>query len=211
MNDQYKSLAFSGQSVFRDKGSRFIGLVAPVSSTGEIKLKLEEIRKEYYDARHHCFAYRLGHEGNEWRINDDGEPSGSAGKPIYGQLLSHGLSDVLAVVVRYFGGTKLGIPGLINAYRTVTQEAIAAAETVIKVVVQPVMLRYTYKDMNAVMKIIKDEKTEVVSSLFDEECSLSIRIRLSELEKLKQHFSLLQDVQWVEMPGLSGVNLLTTQ
>ena len=117
-NDTFKSISAPAEGIYKEKGSKFLAFAYPVVSEEEVKAILESVRKEYYDARHHCYAWRLGLNGNQWRYNDDGEPSSTAGRPIYGQILSRELSDVLIVVVRYFGGTKLGVPGLIRAYRT---------------------------------------------------------------------------------------------
>ena len=132
-NDTYKSISMPSKGLFKDNGSRFIALAYPVESEEEIKEIVSSLKKEYHDARHHCYAYRLGLDGSKWRANDDGEPSGSAGRPILGQIDSAGLSDILVVVVRYFGGIKLGIPGLIRAYKTSTADALSRAETCDKI------------------------------------------------------------------------------
>ena len=131
--DAYRSLAAPSEGLFKDNGSRFIALAYPVETEEEVKNIVAALRKEYHDARHHCYAYRLGYQGNIFRASDDGEPAGSAGRPILGQIDSAGLSDVLVVVVRYFGGIKLGIPGLIRAYKTSTADAIGNGQIVTKV------------------------------------------------------------------------------
>ena len=131
--DAYRSIAARSEGLFKDNGSRFIALAFPVEAEDQVREIVASLRKEYHDARHHCYAYRLGYRGDRFRANDDGEPSGSAGRPILGQIDSMGLSDVLVVVVRYFGGIKLGIPGLIRAYRTSTADALGRAEIVGKV------------------------------------------------------------------------------
>ncbi len=199
MNDSYHSVARRSEAGFRDRGSRFLGFILPVEHPDEVKWQLENLKKEYHDARHHCYAYRIGLHGEDWRINDDGEPSGSAGKPIFGQLLSFDISDVLAVVVRYFGGTKLGIPGLINAYRTVTREAIVANDIVQKIRTQDMSLLFDYPSMNSVMKMVKEENLEVISSDFSLRCALQLRVKSSEMERLKWQLSSIQGLHIHEM------------
>ena len=132
VKDAYSSISAPAEGLFKDNGSRFIALAWPVETQQQIKDIVDSLKKEYHDARHHCYAWRLGWQGQEFRANDDGEPSGSAGRPILGQIDSRGLSDILVVVVRYFGGVKLGVPGLIKAYKTATSEALSAASTITK-------------------------------------------------------------------------------
>ncbi|MCX6267127.1 MAG: YigZ family protein, partial [Bacteroidetes bacterium] len=134
IKDSFLSISSESRGIYREKASKFMCVAMPVSSEEEVKLNLDELKKAYHDANHHCYAYRLGLENHAYRTNDDGEPSGSAGKPIYGQILSMGLSDILVVVIRYFGGTKLGIPGLIHAYRTAAREALEQASIIEKIV-----------------------------------------------------------------------------
>jgi uncharacterized YigZ family protein len=189
MNDDvYRTVDGRSQSVFRDKGSRFIGYVIPVTSQEQIKDELESLRKEYHDARHHCYAWRLGAGGELWRVNDDGEPSGSAGKPIYGQLLSADISDVLAVVIRYFGGTKLGIPGLINAYRTATREAIETAITIEKVLYAEFSVAFGYPSMNQVMRVVREHGVEIIRNDFNIHCAIHARVRKSDLTRVSGLF-----------------------
>ena len=130
--DTYRTIEGTSTGIYREKGSKFIAIARPVCTEDEIKSIVEDLRKEYYDARHHCYAYILGAKGEKWRVNDDGEPSGTAGKPIHGQLLSFNVTNVLVVVVRYFGGTKLGVSGLINAYKSATQDALQNATVITK-------------------------------------------------------------------------------
>ena len=151
--DKYMSIAAPAQGLFKDNGSRFIAFAYPVESIEEVKPLVDALKKEYHDARHHCFAYRIGHKGDVFRANDDGEPSGSAGRPILGQIDSAGLSDILIVVVRYFGGIKLGIPGLIRAYKTSTADALAAATIVEKTACQYFTVEFEYLQMNSVMNL----------------------------------------------------------
>ena len=178
-DDTYRSIAGPSQGLFKDSGSRFIALAYPVETEAEVKELLSRARKEYHDARHHCCAYRLGHDGATWRASDDGEPSGSAGRPILGQIDSAGLSDVAVIVVRYFGGIKLGIPGLIRAYRTATADALASAVTVEKVAGSWMKLDFGYGSLPAVMKLLKDMSVPQRAQSFGNECSLEAFVRLS--------------------------------
>lgn len=178
-NDTYKSIAEPSRGLFRDNGSRFLAFAWPVESEEEVKQIVASLRKEYHDARHHCYAYRLGKDGQFWRANDDGEPSGSAGRPILGQIDSAGLSDVLVVVVRYFGGIKLGIPGLIRAYKTSTSDALAFAQVREKIAGRWHVLRFPYSSLPAVMKMAKEMELPQRGQSFMEECSLEVFVRLS--------------------------------
>ena len=180
IQDEYKTVAARSEGLFKDNGSRFLAFAYPVETTSEVKEIVDSLKKEYHDARHHCYAYRLGWKGDVFRANDDGEPSGSAGRPILGQIDSLGLSDVLVVVVRYFGGIKLGIPGLIRAYKTSTAEALAAAQVVPKIAGTSYRLTFDYLSMNAVMKVLKDMGLPQNGQQFGMECSLLTRVRLSE-------------------------------
>ena len=179
IDDTYRSIAGPSQGLFKDSGSRFIALAYPVETEAEVKELLSRARKEYHDARHHCCAYRLGHDGATWRASDDGEPSGSAGRPILGQIDAAGLSDVAVIVVRYFGGIKLGIPGLIRAYRTATADALASAVTVEKVAGNWMKLDFGYDSLPAVMKLLKDMSVPQRAQSFGNECSLEAFVRLS--------------------------------
>ena len=178
-NDTYKSIAEPAEGLFKDNGSRFIALAYPVETEAEVKEIVQRLRKEYHDARHHCYAYRIGLDGEPWRANDDGEPSGSAGRPILGQIDSAGLSDVLVVVVRYFGGIKLGIPGLIRAYKTSTADALAGARVIEKVAGRWYTLHFPYDSLPAVMKLAKDMDLPQRNQSFLSECTLDVRVRLS--------------------------------
>lgn len=178
--DTYSSIAARSDGLFKDNGSRFIAQAYPVETEEEVKEIVGRLKKEYHDARHHCYAYRLGLDGSRFRANDDGEPSGSAGRPILGQIDSAGLSDVLVVVVRYFGGTKLGIPGLIRAYRTSTADALAQAQIVEKVAGRRYRVSFPYLAMNSVMKAAKDLDLPQKGQSFGESCSLELRVRLSQ-------------------------------
>ena len=180
--DAYKSIAAPAQGLFKDNGSRFIAFAHPVETEEQVKELVQALRKEYHDARHHCFAYRLGYKGDVWRASDDGEPSGSAGRPILGQIDSLGLSDVLVVVVRYFGGIKLGIPGLIRAYKTSTADALASAQIIEKIAARSFRVNFDYLSMNAVMKVLKDMDLQPSAQDYGEQCSLQVRVRLSLID-----------------------------
>lgn len=182
ISDSFRSIAAPAQGLFRDNGSRFIAFAFPVETEEEIKGIVDNLKKEYHDARHHCYAYRLGCGGGKFRANDDGEPSGSAGRPILGQIDSFGLSDVLVVVVRYFGGIKLGIPGLIRAYKTSSADALEAAEKVEKVAGKTFRLSFGYLSMNAVMSLLKDMSLTPEKQDFGMDCTLETRVRLSLAE-----------------------------
>lgn len=178
-NDTYKSIGALSEGLFKDNGSRFIALAYPVETEAEVKEIVAGLKKEYHDARHHCYAYRIGLDGGVWRANDDGEPSGSAGRPILGQIDSAGLSDILVVVVRYFGGIKLGIPGLIRAYRTSTADALQQASVVEKVAGTWFRIGFGYGQMQAVMKVVKDLELPQRSQDFGNECTMELRVRFS--------------------------------
>jgi uncharacterized YigZ family protein len=179
IRDSYKSIASRADGLFKDNGSRFIAQAYPVESEEEVREIVAALRKEYHDARHHCYAYRLGYLGDRFRANDDGEPSGSAGRPILGQIDAAGLSDVLVVVIRYFGGIKLGIPGLIRAYKTSTADALSQAQVVEKVAGKTFRLRFGYLAMNPVMKVLKDMDLAAKDQDFGLDCALTVRVRLS--------------------------------
>ena len=179
IQDSYKSIASEAKGLFKDNGSRFIAHAYPVETEDEVKEIVAALKKEYYDARHHVYAYRIGYKGDRFRANDDGEPSGSSGRPVLGQIDSNGLSDILVVVVRYFGGIKLGIPGLIRAYKTSTADALANAEFIEKIASKRYMVHFGYMSMNGVMKVMKDLNLEQKNQKFDMECSLETNVRLS--------------------------------
>jgi len=188
-SDRYKSISAPSNGSYRDLGSRFLSFAYPVESESQVKEIVASLKKEYFDAKHHCFAYRIGLSGEKWRVNDDGEPSSSAGRPILGQLLSNELSDILVVVVRYFGGTKLGIPGLIKAYKTSTAEAIANAEITVKTASEIWRVGFGYEAMNEVMKAIKDLKLETISQQMDSTCSITFKVPLSQVSEIKERMS----------------------
>lgn len=175
-DDSYKTIASKSEGLYKEKGSKFISFAMPVSSETEIKEFLDQTRKQFHDARHVCYAYILGFDKSTYRMNDDGEPSGTAGRPIYGQLQSFDLTNTIVAVVRYFGGTKLGVSGLINAYKLVTLDALAKAEILTKRVTEIYEIVYDYALMNDVMKIMKDENLNQLSTSFGLECKISFPV-----------------------------------
>lgn len=187
--DQYKSIAAPSEGLFKDNGSRFLALAYPVESPEQVKDIVAGLKKKYHDARHHCFAYRLGYQGDVWRASDDGEPSGSAGRPILGQIDSLGLSDVLVVVVRWFGGIKLGIPGLIRAYKSSSADALSQATLIEKTAARRFRLRFDYLSMNDVMKVLKDMDLPQSAQEFGETCSLEVRVRLSAVDDFRDRLA----------------------
>lgn len=184
--DSYQEIKTNSEALFKDRGSKFIAKAYPVYSEEEVKEILSDLRKEYYDARHHCYSYILNPDKSAFRINDDGEPSGSAGKPIHGQLLSYDLTNILVVVIRYFGGTKLGIPGLINAYRTATKEALNSNTIIKKTLNDVYSLKFEYPLMNVVMRMIKDENLIQLMSQFELSCYMEIAVRKKESQRVQK-------------------------
>ena len=200
IKDSYLSVSAPAEGLFKDNGSRFISLAYPVESEEEVKDIVAELKKKYHDARHHCYAYRLGYLGDKFRANDDGEPSGSAGRPILGQIDSRGLSDTLVVVVRYFGGIKLGIPGLIRAYKTSTADALDKAGSVGKIAGRWFNVNFGYEEMNKVMKVLKDMDLKQKDQDFGTTCSLKSWVRLSQVEDFLKRLSgisglIVEDIQ----------------
>jgi uncharacterized YigZ family protein len=182
MNNRYLTIAKPSQGLFKDKGSKFLAFADPVSNEAGIRERIEQLRKEFHDARHHCYAWRLGADMEHYRVNDDGEPSGTAGKPILGQLQSRELTHILVVVVRYFGGTKLGVSGLIQAYRKAAADALEQAVIVEVKVRRKLRVEFPYPSMNGVMKIIKDHGLAIRKQAFDMDCSLELEIWIRDLD-----------------------------
>ncbi|MBN1111477.1 MAG: YigZ family protein [Bacteroidales bacterium] len=188
-NDTYKTIESPSEGIFKDKGSKFISFAYPISNEEEIKPIITDLKKQFYDARHHCFAFRIGYQGEQFRANDDGEPSSTAGKPILGQLLSNEITNVIVVVVRYFGGTKLGVPGLINAYKNATIDALENATIIEKTIDIHFNITFDYIVMNDVMKIIKDLSPNIIKQDFELVCNMQLSIRKSESEQLREKLS----------------------
>lgn len=196
ISDTYRSIASPSEGLFKDQGSRFIALAYPVESVDEVKELLEKARKDYHDARHHCVAYRIGKAGEEWRASDDGEPAGSAGRPILGQIDSAGLSDIAVIVVRYFGGIKLGIPGLIRAYKASTADALEKAQVVEKVAGRWLRLEFDYSAMPEVMKAVKDLGLPSRGQDFGEVCRLEVRVRESLMESFIRKTAIINNFKY---------------
>lgn len=182
--DTYKTIAAPSEGLYKEKGSRFIAFAFPVTDEEEIRAILARLKEKYYDARHHCYAWQLGAENPRFRANDDGEPSSTAGKPIHGQILSNGLTDILIVVIRYFGGIKLGVPGLINAYREAAADALRHADIIEKTVDLRIHIHFSYFAMNDVMRIIKEENPDILSRRFEMECDMLLSIRKKDYPSL---------------------------
>lgn len=196
--DTYKTIVNPTEAIYTEKRSKFIAFALPVSSQDEIKEHLEYFQKKYYDARHVCYAYMLGPERKEFRANDNGEPSGTAGKPILGQILSNELTDILVVVVRYFGGIKLGTSGLIVAYKAAAAEAIALAETIEKTVDETVTVLFEYPFMNSVMRIVKEEEPAIIAQSYDMDCSMTLSIRSSLMPRLRARLEKVDTLRFEE-------------
>ena len=188
--DSYKTIETLSQGLYKDKGSKFLSFAYPVSEQESVKPIIDDLKKKYHDARHHCYAYTIGYQRNKWRINDDGEPSGTAGKPILGQINSAGLTNILIVVVRYFGGTLLGTSGLINAYKCAAADAINSATITELFVKDYYLIKFPYESLSSVMKILKEENTGFTNQSFDVSCSIEIDFKISDglriLEKLSR-------------------------
>ncbi len=184
MEDSYLTIAAPVEVAMRERSSKFLSFIYPVRSEEEIRTHLDTLRKRYFDATHHCYAWRLGPHGEQFRANDDGEPSGTAGKPILGQLLSKNITYALIVVVRYFGGTKLGVPGLIAAYKESAADAIEASEIIELTVDRRIRISFSYIAMNDVMRIVKEMQPNIHSQEFDNFCTMELSIRESQADML---------------------------
>lgn len=196
--DTYKTIIGVAEGIYTEKRSKFIAIAIPVHTVEEIKQHLDIYQKKYYDARHVCYAYMLGHERKDFRANDNGEPSGTAGKPILGQINSNGLTDILIVVVRYFGGIKLGTSGLIVAYKAAAAEAIANATIIEKTVDDEIAVAFVYPFMNDVMRIVKEEEPEILEQSYDMDCLMKLRIRRSMMGKLRARLEKVETARIIE-------------
>ena len=197
-DDVFRTLASPSEGLYTEKRSKFIAVALPVQTVDEVKAYLEEYQKKYYDARHVCYAYMLGPERKDFRANDNGEPSGTAGKPILGQINSNELTDILVIVVRYFGGIKLGTSGLIVAYKAAAAEAIAAATVIEKTVDDTVSFLFEYPFMNDVMRIVKEEEPQIVSQGYDMDCEMALRIRRSRMPRLRERLEKVETLRFNE-------------
>jgi uncharacterized YigZ family protein len=183
-SDTYKTLKNPSHGLFKAKGSKFLAFAFPVTSINDIKPLLDEYRKKYHDARHHCYSYVIGADKGLWRANDDGEPSGTAGKPIMGQINSFDLTNILIIVVRYFGGTLLGTSGLINAYKSASIEALSIAEIIECTVNEYYKIEFPYSSINSIMKIIKEENINQSDQAFELKCAMNINFRVSARDNI---------------------------
>jgi len=194
-SDTYLSIASESQSSIREKASKFLAFASPVRNEEEVKVYLEKLKKDHFNANHHCYAYRLGHpDAGVYRINDDGEPSGSAGRPIYGQLLSRNLSDLIVVVVRYFGGTKLGVPGLIHAYKSAASDSLDHSRIITKVITSQLCVRFPVLQMNDVMRILKQEEADILSQEYELNYKICFSIRKSKSALIKTRLLSLTNI-----------------
>ncbi len=200
--DTFKTVKSTSKGLYKDRGSKFIGLAYRVNTVEEVQQILDNIKKdEYRDARHHCYAYKIGLDDNTWRLNDDGEPSGTAGKPIMGQINSFNLTNILIVVVRYFGGTLLGVGGLINAYRNAAKDALSNAKLITEIILVEYDLAFPYSSMNDVMTLIKDENLRQSKQVFELSCSIRIGFRKSAEDRLTQKLSFIKDLSYKLVTG----------
>ncbi len=200
--DTYLTIKEPSIGFLKDRGSKFSGFAFPVDNEEQVKIRLAELRKMHPNATHHCYAFRLGADKQAFRANDDGEPSYTAGKPILGQIQSNDLTNILIVVVRYFGGTLLGVSGLINAYKHAAADAILNATIIEKTVNDIYEIYFEYLQMNAVMKIIKDEKLDILSNDFELTCSLNFSVRKSDSTKV---YDLMSNINGLEIKYLKTI------
>ena len=200
INDTYKTIAAASEEIlFKEKNSKFFGYAFPVKSEEEIKEILERLRKEHFSARHWCYAYQIGTEKIQYRANDDGEPNNSAGMPIYGQIQSFEVTNVLVVVVRYFGGVKLGVGGLISAYKIAAQMALENSEIVERTIDKHFIISFGYANMNKVMRIIKEKNLQIVSQKMEMDCEIEISIRKKNAQNLLDTFENLYEIKLTEV------------
>ncbi|MDT0687279.1 IMPACT family protein [Autumnicola psychrophila] len=200
MKDTYKSITKPSEEVlFKDRNSKFFGYAFPVKTEEEISTHLEELKTKHHKARHWCYAWQLGKEDIHYRANDDGEPSNSAGMPIYGQIQSFEVTNILIVVVRYFGGVKLGVGGLINAYKTAAQLALEASEMITRSIDRVFVVKFDYPEMNTVMRIIKENNLNVIDQKLELDCKIFLSVRKNEAEEIFQKFNSTYKVEIKEL------------
>lgn len=198
IKDTYKTIKVSSEGEYYEKRSKFLAFAHPVTTVDEVKELVESYQKRFYDARHCCYAYMLGFERKEFRANDNGEPSGTAGKPILGQINSNELTDILIVVIRYFGGIKLGTSGLIQAYKAAAAEAIASAEIIEKTIDEDISFAFEYPFMNQVMRIVKEEEPAIVNQGYDNDCTMALRIRKSKMSRLRERLEKVDSLRFTD-------------
>ncbi len=195
MADRYKTIISHSEGIYKDKGSKFLSFAYPINNKEEVKPLIEKYRKQHHSARHHCYAYQVGvGDRSYYRVNDDGEPSGTGGKPILGQILSFGLTDIVIIVVRYFGGTLLGVSGLIQAYKNAAADAIATAEIIEKEIKTGLHITFEYTSMNKVMKLINDFDAEIDHKVFNEKCAMKLAVGQSKAKAMASKLKLVENL-----------------
>ena len=201
--DTYKTIKSAPDAVlFKDKNSKFFGYAFPVTHEKTIKTHIEVLKKEHHAARHWCYAYQIGTESIAYRANDDGEPNNSAGLPIYGQIQSFDVTNILIVVVRYFGGIKLGVGGLINAYRTAAQLSLESSTIIEKTINIEYLITFDYKNMNTVMRVIKEKRLQITNQKLEMDCQITISVRKSEAESIFNTFNRLYEIEIIDIDEL---------
>ena len=197
-DDTFKTISKPSEGTYTEKRSKFLAFALPVRAVDEVKDIVKDYQKKYYDARHVCYAYMLGPERTDFRANDNGEPSGTAGKPNLGQINSYGLTDILIIVVRYFGGIKLGTSGLIQAYKQAAIEALAVADIIEKTVDADISFAFEYPFMNDVMRIVKEEEPQIIAQGYDSDCTMTLRQRLSAMQRLKARLEKVETLKFID-------------
>jgi len=197
-NDKYKTIKASSTGIYKEKGSKFMAFAYPIVDEEEAKIIVAQLKKEYFDARHHCYAYRISADGATFRMNDDGEPSSTAGRPIYGQMLSFDVTNIIIVVIRYFGGTKLGTSGLINAYKIAAADALKNAEIIEKIEEKTITFDFSYAVINNIMKLMKDEKIEIAQQNLELSCNMKINVPKSKTAEVCEKLLKIESVIIVE-------------
>lgn len=192
--DTYKTIKSPAEGLFKDRGSKFFAYAYPIEHENEVKALVDNLKKEHFKAVHHCFAYRLGLDKSHFRVNDDGEPSGTAGKPILNTLLSQEITNILVVVVRYFGGTLLGVPGLINAYKSATSEALALADIIEKTINDVYSISFDFVQMNDVMKVIKEFNLKIRNQTYDNQCTMELEFRKKITNQVIEKLKKIEDI-----------------
>ncbi len=198
-SDSYTTISHSGKGLYKDKGSKFIAITKHIDSEEDFKVFIAELKKEYYDARHHCYAWRLGPYDDRFRSNDDGEPSGTAGKPILNQLLSNELFYTAIIVIRYFGGAKLGVPGLISAYKNSAKEAIENSAKRKKYIYKTLELAFGYPRLNDIMRIVKEHGLKILTQDFQLDCLMSLNVKKNDIQNIINRLSVFHDIKIKEL------------
>jgi uncharacterized YigZ family protein len=196
MNDTFRTISGTAVGEFKDKGSKFLAFAFPVECESLVKNKIAEIKKKYHDARHHCYAYKIGCENNIHRVNDDGEPSGTAGKPIYGQILSFDVTNILLVVVRYFGGRLLGKGGLIHAYRSAAEDVLNHAEIIEKTINDTAVIHFGYELLNDINHLLNRYECMIMSRVFEEKCHFTVHIRKGRSAEFTGKLDAFRDIRY---------------